>query len=243
MLIAGTHDADRFDLHRCRRPPWQPAQLDPGEDLVRHPRARTDRDRGYVRAPAARARERRRARRPARRADRIRRPARGPGHSARRSVARPRVLVSGGGALRRPATAGRSTSRRRERPPVDVRAARRDPDRDAPARPGARAQLGTRPVGVCRGGPGARERAAPGRAARPAGRAERVARAAGRGHRRRAPPDRAQPARRHAAAARLDRDVARAARVEAGPDAGRRGADRARGARPRSRSRSRSCAS
>ena len=62
-------DAARADGHRRRRPARQPAQLDPGEGLVRHARPRANRGRGHVRAAAARPRERRGTRRPAGRAD------------------------------------------------------------------------------------------------------------------------------------------------------------------------------
>ena len=121
-------------------------------------------------------------------------------------------------------------ARRRQRQALDVRAARRHADRDAAARLGARAQLGSRAVSVRRRGARARERAAPGGAPRAAGRAQRLPWAAGRGHRLRAPPDRAKPPRWDTAAARLDRDVARSARVEVAPRSGRCGADRAGGA-------------
>ena len=72
-------------------------------------------------------------------------------------------------------TGGRPPGRgpgRRQRTALDARRTRRDADRDAAARSRARAQLGTRPVGMRRRGPRARERAAPGGVAGAAGRAE-----------------------------------------------------------------------
>ena len=132
-------------------------------------------------------------------------------------VARARVLVPSRGTLRERRRSPGRGARCRERPSLDNRRTGRDADCDAVARPGARAQLGACPIGVRRRGPRARERAAPGGAPGAPRRAQRVARAAGRGDRCRAPPDRAQPARRDAAAAGLDRDVTRSARVQAGP--------------------------
>ena len=155
-----------------------------------------------------------------------------------------RVLVPGREVLRRRRRHARSSSRTRTAARrLDVRRARRTADRGAAARPGAGAQRRARALRVRRREPGARERAPPGRAPRPAGRAAGVAGAAGRGDRRRAAADRARPPRRHPAAARLDRDVARPARVKAaGPRRRRPSRSCARRAR-RWRSRSRSCAS
>ena len=161
-------DAARAHGNGRRRPARQPAGLGAGEGLVPHARAGADRGHGHVRAAPSRARERRGARRATRRPDRARRPAGRAGHGARRSLARPGVLVPGRGTLRdrRRATGGGAGRRQRSR--LDVGRARRHPDRDAAARPGARVQLGARAVRVRRGGPRARERAAPGGAARAA---------------------------------------------------------------------------
>ena len=92
-------DAARAHGHGRRRPARQPAHLGSGEGLVPDARARADRGAGHVRAAAARPRERRRTRRPAGRSDRAGGPAGGAGAGARRSVARPGVLVSRRGAV------------------------------------------------------------------------------------------------------------------------------------------------
>ena len=174
--------------------------------------------RGAVRVPATPAgtRHGRGARRRAGRTERLRRPARGARPRPGRPVAAARVLVPAPRSTTSTATARPSSSPTRtaggsstfvERDGQPIAVLLHDPVLEHNAE---LVQLGVRGRE-----PHARERAPPGRAARAAGRAAGIARAAGAGDRRRAATDRARPPRRHPAAARLDRDVARTARVKA----------------------------